>query len=384
MAIQSKVIFIFFYGFLCLGLGIGLIYFLPNWTPFEISLVACISYLFMLFLHEALLNSNLQKMSVNLAAIHAEQKILVQKITSFQLNQNKVLEELELKMHEFLQHQLDSYFHGKEIEAPSEQRSIIPESKALTDTSAHQLSREELLGEIHHALKQDKIEMLLQPIVSLPQRKNRYIECFSRIHSHNNYILIPDQYLQIAEEESLIRIIDNTLLFKCINLLRKSQKKDLNLGFFCNVSLKTLEDSDFLQGLVEFIELNQNLAQNLTFELDAACLTESPDHTLKTIKQLSKFGCQFSLEHLKSLDLDFDQLYAHQIRFLKIDQNILASYVKNHSLDAIRAFKKKAYSKYVDLIVSKIETENDLAQVTDMECDYGQGYLFGMPTLKIN
>ncbi|MSO89424.1 MAG: EAL domain-containing protein [Rhodospirillaceae bacterium] len=110
-----------------------------------------------------------------------------------------------------------------------------------------------VLDIVREALRADRIDLYLQPIVSLPQRKRRYYECFSRIRAGDDSVVMPEQYIGVAEREGLIGTIDNMLLFRCIQLVRRVQKKNQNLGFFCNISQHTLADTRFFRDFLSFL-----------------------------------------------------------------------------------------------------------------------------------
>ena len=103
-------------------------------------------------------------------------------------------------------------------------------------TIEESLGEAEILDIVREGLKSDRVDLFLQPIVSLPQRRRRYFECFSRIRTPEDTMVVPEQYLDIAEREGLISTIDNMLLFRCVQLVRKSQQRRFNLGFFYNIS----------------------------------------------------------------------------------------------------------------------------------------------------
>src|SRR6185369_14455879 len=87
---------------------------------------------------------------------------------------------------------------------------------------------------VREGLRNNRVDLFVQPIVSLPQRKRRHYECFSRIRAADNAMITPEQYLAIAEREGLIGAIDNMLLFRSLQLVRKIQKRE-NMGLFLNI-----------------------------------------------------------------------------------------------------------------------------------------------------
>lgn len=242
-------------------------------------------------------------------------------------------------------------------------------------------TRDVLLDSIQTALKNDKIETFLQPIVSLPQRKKRFYEATSRLRDRNNALIMPEHYIQLAEEVSLIRIIDNAILMKCIYLARSASKKDLNVGFFLNLSLKTLEDDEFISSLSEFMEINHDMRDRLIFCLEANDMRDAKKVTLQTLQGLGDLGCQFALTRVTSLDLDFKALRNFKVRFLKINHETLQNFLHENGIENIKTFKHHAYLHQVDLVVTHIESEEEYAAVMDIESDFGQGYLFGRPDL---
>ena len=125
---------------------------------------------------------------------------------------------------------------------PPDQTAIVVRGG---DQDAHGLDDTAILQIIQDGLSRDRVELALQPIVSLPQRKHRFFEAFTRIRADDGSFIVPDQYIGIAEREGLITAIDNMLLFRCVQLLRKMQGKIRNVGFFCNISPHTLADQKF-------------------------------------------------------------------------------------------------------------------------------------------
>ena len=83
------------------------------------------------------------------------------------------------------------------------------------------LSENEMLDIMRDALRQNRVDLYLQPIVSLPQRKHRYFECLSAVRNAQGAVITPDRYIEIAKKSGLIKAIDNMLLFRCIQLVKK-------------------------------------------------------------------------------------------------------------------------------------------------------------------
>src|SRR5581483_3453680 len=128
------------------------------------------------------------------------------------------------------------------------------------------LGERQILDLLRDGLRENRVEIALQPIVSLPQRKRRFFECYSRIKAVDGKVLVPEQYLDIAERHGLVTAIDNMLLFRCIQMLRRLRKANANVGFFLNISQRTLADRDFFREFINLMTQNAELAPSIVFE----------------------------------------------------------------------------------------------------------------------
>ena len=242
----------------------------------------------------------------------------------------------------------------------------------------HHLDDDAILDIVREALRDDRVEVVLQPIVSLPQRKRRYYECFSRLSSAEGTVVVPEQYLAIAEREGLITAIDNMLLFRCIQLVRRIQRTSQNVGFFCNVAGNTLQDQDFFGDFVEYLDGNPDLAPSLVFEFSQADLARIDEAAVRMLDRLKKLGCRISMDQVNDLDIDAERLAALHVSFIKVDvARLLAGEVEGRA--ALLDLQRKLERAGIDLIAEKIEREEVLVELLDYGIDFGQGYHLGEP-----
>jgi cyclic-di-GMP phosphodiesterase TipF (flagellum assembly factor) len=99
--------------------------------------------------------------------------------------------------------------------------------------------------------------------------------------------------------------------------------------------------------------------------------------------RLAELGFRFSLDQVSHFDFNFDALAHRYFRFVKVDANRLL----NPSEDLIddidtRDLRTALDRAGIDMIVEKIETDDQLLDLLDYDVDYGQGYLFGEPRLS--
>ena len=244
------------------------------------------------------------------------------------------------------------------------------------------LSENDMLDIMRDALRQNRVDLYLQPIVSLPQRKHRYFECFSAVRNAQGAVITPDRYIEIAKKSGLIKAIDNMLLFRCIQLVKKIQKHDYATSFFCNVSPTTRTDREFFQEFREFLERNEEMAPNIVFEFSQADIAAHPEEVIEDVQRLSEVGYRFCMDQIVDLDFDAEALAELGFHFVKVEARTFLpeeSIGEDALSERVIGLKRRLDSAGIDLIVEKIETEQMLLELLDYNIDFGQGYLFGEP-----
>ena len=247
---------------------------------------------------------------------------------------------------------------------------------------AYDLAEDEILDALREGLRESGVELALQPIVTLPQRKRRFFECFSRVRISDGRVLTPEQYLPLAEREGLVTAIDNMQLFRCIQILRRIRKSNAGIGFFINISAHTLADRDFFREFINMMAQNAELAPAIVFEFSQRAMEVADDALLHDLSRLAQLGYRFSLDQVTHFDLNPAQLSSHHFRFMKIEAERLIAAARAGALgDDPQEFKRMLDSFAIDLVADHIESETMLLELLDMHLDFGQGYLFGEPRI---
>ena len=269
---------------------------------------------------------------------------------------------------------------GRALAAPDARAGVALGDAKRPGVPAVVLDEAQLLEAIERGLREEKVELYLQPVVSLPQRKRRFYECYSRIVTEDGGLITPEQYIPVAERSGLVAAIDNLLLVRCVQLVRRARRDQPDVGFFCNISSASLADADFFQDFIAFMAENRQLAETLIFEFDQASIAAGDYVTRINLQRLRGCGYRFSLDQVTDMDLDLADLASQGFRYVKVGAHLLHELARGDRpvLD-MRAFKGALDRNAVDLIVEKIESEDMLLDLLELRVDFGQGYLFGEP-----
>ena len=266
--------------------------------------------------------------------------------------------------------------NGRPVPSTESPGALPPIAQGLDDAA--------ILSIVREGLETNRVDLVLQPIVILPQRRRCHYEAFTRIRDRNGQMLVPDQYIGIAEREGLIAAIDNMMLFRCVQLVRRSQQqnKNQNVAFFCNISAHSLTDRHFFSNFVEFMADNAALAPNLIFEFPYATIANRDLDIERHLRQLASFGFRFSVDQVSSMNLDYADLMRHRFKYVKMDAMTVLTEMRQPTMGVTAEELKRVVDRHgMDLIVEKIESEPMLLELLDLRIDYGQGYLFGEPRL---
>jgi len=237
-----------------------------------------------------------------------------------------------------------------------------------------------LLEVVRSSLEQNRVDLYLQPIVSLPQRKLRYYEALSRLRDEGGQVIMPAQYIQVAGQAGLMSVVDNLLLFRCVQIVRRLIQKSRDIGIFCNISGETLADAEFFPQFLDYMAANRDLAGQIVFEFSQDAVLKAGAAGEKNLAALAEMGFALSMDHVETLKLDFLRLKAIGFRHIKLRASALTRGLDGASSHiAAEDFKKLLSRHGLNLIAERVEDEKTVVQLLDYAVDFAQGYLFGEP-----
>ena len=275
-------------------------------------------------------------------------------------------------------------FAGKIAEkAKSEPVEEVLIERRANDTARSYLDtlgESDLLDTIRASLEENRVDLYLQPIVSLPQRKLRFYEALSRLRAEDGSVIMPAQYIKVAAPAGLMSVVDNLLLFRCVQIVRRLIQKSRDIGVFCNISGDTLADNEFFPQFLEYMHHNRDLATQIVFEFAQESVMTASPKVQENLLYLSSLGFALSMDHVETLNMDFGKLKSLGFRHLKVRSEILTRGMTGaNAAVAAEDFKKLLQRHSLNLIAERVEDEKTVVQLLDYSVDFGQGYLFGEP-----
>lgn len=240
-------------------------------------------------------------------------------------------------------------------------------------------TREEVVELIRSAVDANRIDLYLQPILTLPQRKVRYYEAMTRLRTEDGTLLFPADFIKFAEDAGLMPKIDNLMLFRCVQVLRRLLLKNREIGLFCNIALNTLSDPEFFPQFSQFMEANRALSPSLMLELPQHAWQTMGPIEQESIAALAERGFRFSVDQVTDLRMEPRDLSERGIRFVKVGASLLLNKAMAPA-DIHAADLSDLLGRFgISLVAERIETESIVVDLLDYDVRFGQGFLFSPP-----
>jgi cyclic-di-GMP phosphodiesterase TipF (flagellum assembly factor) len=264
---------------------------------------------------------------------------------------------------------------------PVESSLAVRENDSIPGTERFRgLSRDSIADVISKAVDANRIDLYLQPIVTLPQRKVRYYEAVSRLRTEDGDVVPAVDFIDVAESVGLMPKIDNLAVFRCVQVTRRLLLKSRDVGLFCNISAASLTDALMFRQFLDFMDANRALASSLMFEFTQEAYRNFGPIEHESLAALAERGFRFSMDHVTDLHIEPYELANRSFRFLKVPARLLLNKAVTNKSDIDPEDLADLLARSgIDLIAERIETETTVVDLLDYDVRFGQGFLFSPP-----
>ncbi len=248
---------------------------------------------------------------------------------------------------------------------------------AAADQPKPNLAMREL---ITSALNANRVELFLQPIVTLPQRQVKYYEAFTRLRDTEGNAVEASVFLPEAVLSGQIARIDSLLLQRSLQVIKRLTSRNRNAVLFCNISSASLIDDAFFPSFLEFVQSNRAYADVLVFEFSQTDVAAMGGIELESLNALYEAGFRFSIDRISDMKMDFNSLAGRGFKFAKLHGDYLIGRREaNHGHIHPSDFGDLLHRYGMELITDHVETESQVLELLDYDVKFAQGNLFSPP-----
>ncbi len=275
------------------------------------------------------------------------------------------------------------------VSALAAQASGDPEAVVTADAPAARpaeppkpanINNTQLLVAVKNAIEANRIDLFLQPMVTLPQRKVRFYEAVARLRDDKEQVLTAGDFVSTAEAAGLMGQIDHMVILRCVQVLRRLMARSKDVGMFCNVSGATLGNPAAFGQCLDFLEANRALASSLVLEFKQSAFRHLGPVESEHLAALHRLGFGFSIDNVTDLRFDPRELADRGVKFIKVPAAMLLDQKQLSSADIHAADLSDLLGRFgIDLVAERIEGERAVVDLLDYDVRFGQGFLFAPP-----
>lgn len=226
------------------------------------------------------------------------------------------------------------------------------------------------------ALDQDRMRLHLQPICSVIDGAPRHYECLLRIITPEGATSSAGEFIMVAEQLGLSRLIDQRTLELAVGLLKRNP--DISLAL--NVSGLTPNNHDWLVALHKLTGGKKALTNRLTIEITETAAISDIDQTIAFVDALKELGCKVAIDDFGAGYTSFKNLKLLDVDMVKID----GAFIKNLASDGtdlvfIRALRELAATFGMETVAEWVQDQATVDILRDCGVTYMQGYFCGEP-----
>ncbi|MBV8924722.1 MAG: EAL domain-containing protein [Bradyrhizobium sp.] len=255
-----------------------------------------------------------------------------------------------------------------------------PVAVAAAAETAPSRTSGQTLAAVRSAVDENRLDLYLQPLVTLPQRKVRYYEAVTRLRDDKDQLIAAEDFIAVAEAAGLIGRIDHMVMLRCVQVLRRLMVRNKEVGVFCNVAASTLSNSATFSQCLDFLDANRALAPSFVLEFKQSTFRNLGPTETEHLASLAQRGYRFSIDHVGDLRFEPRELADRGVRFIKVPAALLLDPKLNSASDIHPSDLSDLLGRFgIDLIAEKIEGERAVVDLLDFDVRFGQGFLFAPP-----
>jgi len=239
---------------------------------------------------------------------------------------------------------------------------------------------------LKRAFERDELLVHYQPKYNLETGEVFGAEALVRWELPERGLILPSDFIPIAEETNLIIEIGEWVLDKVCEDFRVWQRSTTSPGrVSVNLSLKQLRQPNFTSRIGSILRSHEVSPTSLELEITETTLMENPQRTIKLLDQLYALGLHLAIDDFGTGYSSLSALQQFPISTLKIDKSFVRDVAVNpDDATIVGTIVQMGRNLNMDVVAEGVETEDQLNFLQRLDCTYVQGLLFGDPMSSDN
>jgi diguanylate cyclase (GGDEF)-like protein len=233
-----------------------------------------------------------------------------------------------------------------------------------------------IADEVIEALDDNRMRLVLQPMVNAKTTKADIYECLLRMEKPDGSLVSAGEFIPVAEQLGLSRLIDRRTLELSVALLKKHPELVLSV----NVSGLTCTDHEWLVTLQRVTASRRDILSRMIIEITETAAIQDLDQSINFVDTLKELGCRVAIDDFGAGYTSFKNLKLLNVDMVKID----GAFVKNMADDTsdqifIKTMIELAQTFGMETVAEWVGDERSVKHLTEAGITYLQGFFYGLP-----
>ncbi len=240
-----------------------------------------------------------------------------------------------------------------------------------------------LESDLRSALDRQEFVIYYQPVVRLPGCMPDGMEALVRWNHPQRGLVPPGDFIHLAEETGLIIPLGTWILVEACRQARKWKAQFPTLGTLrinVNISARQLKQADFIDLILLTLQATGLPAHCLVLEVTESIYLEDLETVSSTLKALRALGVESEIDDFGTGYSSLSYLQHLPVQTIKIDRTFIRTIRDADTVpDIVRGILLMIKKAGFQAVAEGIETEQQLTALSQLDCDYGQGFLMARP-----
>lgn len=250
--------------------------------------------------------------------------------------------------------------------------------------SAQLVRRAQLKSDLRRAVERGELRLVYQPTVDLATGHVRGMEALVRWLHPSLGMLSPAEFIPLAEETGLIVQIGSWVLHEACAQAKRWQRDNPSwpsLLMSVNVSARQLHDDDFVHDVETALRDSGLEPSRLALELTETVVVQDSQGTIQRLQRLKDTGVTIALDDFGTGYSTLSYLQSLPVDLIKVDKSFIDQLANptGRQHDFMEAVVNLIQSMKLPSVAEGIESEQQAQQLRQLNCEYGQGFLFARP-----
>lgn len=273
----------------------------------------------------------------------------------------------------------DILYMGHEFFGMVPYEQVYTEASELLGSKNYPLERN-IDSILKRAIVERRFEMYYQPIYSVKEKRFCAAEALIRLRDNANGFISPGYFVPVAESRGLILPIGDFVLEEVFRFISEHDLEAMGLSYVeINLSVTQCMQRDLVDKVQKLEEKFGVSPKNVNFEITETNYDSIGGIMDENIRRLSERGYSFSLDDYGTGYSNIQRISKLPLKIIKIDKSLVDGMAETHGMSILRNTVSMMQDIGMEIVVEGVETAESQKTVSDMSCDYIQGFYYSKP-----